>query len=251
MSIKKRGLSETERGECAALKRIYEAKKKELKLTQHKVAKALHMSQSAVNHYLNGTNALNATAASGFAKLLQASISDFSIRLANEIDSMAASIDTERLVSSQHHISDTITLHQYDWAASCGHDVSNPDFPELLRTIEIPNDALQELLGTTNLANVHLMPPDGDSMEPTIPRRSITLIKTDTTEFKASGVYLITFAGYTYIKRMARGKYGIIKVTSDNPIYAQTDFDIEPGEYDQLTVHGKFWKTLPLDFLDI
>ena len=50
------------------------------------------------------------------------------------------------------------------------------------------------------------MPPDGDLMESTIPRRSITFIKTDIDKFQDNGVYLITFDGYTYIKRLARGK---------------------------------------------
>ena len=143
------------------------------------------------------------------------------------------------------------TLKLYDMKASCGLGTVIPEFPELLRTIEIPNDALIELLGTTNLHGVQLMPPDGDSMEPTIPRRSITLIKTDIDKFQDSGVYLITFDGYTYIKRLARGKSGVIKVISDNKLYSDTDFDIKPNEVDQLIVHGKFWKALPLDFVDV
>ncbi|PIT17842.1 LexA family transcriptional regulator [Snodgrassella alvi] len=147
--------------------------------------------------------------------------------------------------------SNTTILRLYDMRASCGFGSCNPDFPELLRTIEIPNNALVELLGTQNLNGVELMPPDGDSMEPTIPRRSITLIKTDIDKFQDSGVYLITFDGYTYIKRLARGKSGVIKVISDNELYKDTDFEITPDELDRLIVHGKFWKALPLDFIDI
>ncbi|PIT53882.1 LexA family transcriptional regulator [Snodgrassella alvi] len=147
--------------------------------------------------------------------------------------------------------SNTTILRLYDMRASCGFGSCNPDFPELLRTIEIPNNALVELLGTQNLNGVELMPPDGDSMEPTIPRRSITLIKTDIDKFQDSGVYLITFDGYTYIKRLARGKSGVIKVISDNKRYADSDFDIQPDELDRLIIHGKFWKALPLDFIDI
>ncbi|PIT41843.1 hypothetical protein BHC43_00270 [Snodgrassella alvi] len=147
--------------------------------------------------------------------------------------------------------SNSTTLKLYDMKASCGQGTVIPEFPELLRTIEIPNDALIELLGTTSLQGVELMPPDGDSMEPTIPRRSITLIKTDIDRFQDSGVYLITFDGYTYIKRLARGKSGVIRVISDNKLYSDTDFDINPNELDQLIIHGKFWKALPLDFLDV
>lgn len=158
---------------------------------------------------------------------------------------------TQTLSTLETENSNSTTLKLYDMSASCGQGTIIPEFPELLRKIEIPNDALIELLGTTNLQGVQLMPPDGDSMEPTIPRRSITLIKTDIDKFQDSGVYLITFDGYTYIKRLARGKSGVIKVISDNKLYSDTDFDITPNELDQLIIHGKFWKALPLDFLDI
>lgn len=159
--------------------------------------------------------------------------------------------DSQTIGSFSSRNNDTTTLNLYDVAASCGHGHINPEFPDLLRSIELPNSALQELLGTSNLKNVSLCPPDGDSMEPTIPRRSITLIKTDIAEFTNSGIYLITFQGYTYIKRLARGKGGVLHVTSDNPAYSKSNFDILPDEYDQLTVHGKFWKVLPLNFLDL
>lgn len=159
--------------------------------------------------------------------------------------------DSHTIGSITTQKNDSTTLNLYDVAASCGQGHINPEFPDLLRSIELPNSALQELLGTANLKNVSLCPPDGDSMEPTIPRRSITLIKTDIAEFTNSGIYLITFQGYTYIKRLARGKGGVLHVTSDNPAYTKSNFDILPDEYDQLTVHGKFWKVLPLDFLDL
>ena len=155
---------------------------------------------------------------------------------------------------SSENLSDdleTARLDLYDVSASCGSGHLNADYPELLHSLEIPKAALKELLGTDNLYGVKLMSPDGDSMEPTIPPKSITLIKTDVAEFESSGVYLFTFQGYTYIKRLARGKAGVIHVTSDNPIYSKSDFVIEPEEFDDLFIHGKFWKVLPLDFLDI
>lgn len=155
---------------------------------------------------------------------------------------------------SSENLSDdleTVRLDLYDVSASCGSGHLNVDYPELLHSLEIPKAALKELLGTDNLHGVKLMSPDGDSMEPTIPPKSITLIKTDVAEFESSGVYLFTFQGYTYIKRLARGKAGVIHVTSDNPIYSKSDFVIEPEEFDDLFIHGKFWKVLPLDFRDI
>ena len=167
MAAKKRELTQEEVFECAELKEIFIKKKEELGLTQVLAAERLGMSQSAVNHYLNGINALNASVASQFAQLLQIPVSDFSHRLAQEINMMAVGIDAEKLKSMQPNYStDTTTLRVMDVAASCGHGVLNPEYPELLRSLEIPNSALVELLGTSDLKGVELMPPDGDSMEP-------------------------------------------------------------------------------------
>ena len=146
---------------------------------------------------------------------------------------------------------DLVRLDLFDVSASCGHGRLNPDCPVLLHSLEIPKAALKDLLGTDNLKGVKLLAPDGDSMEPTIPKKSITLIRTDIDTFETGGVYLFTFQGYTYPKRLSRGKAGVIHVISDNPVYSKSDFVIEPDEFGELTVHGKFWKVLPLDFRDI
>lgn len=79
----KRPLTDEEAAECAELKGIYNAKKKDLKLTQDELGERLGgVGQSGVSHYLNGINALNAYVAAGFARELQVSVSDFSPRLA-------------------------------------------------------------------------------------------------------------------------------------------------------------------------
>lgn len=252
MAVKKRVLTQEEQFECAELKSIFQRKKGELGLSQAAVADALGISQSAVNHYLNGKNALNASAASRFAQLLQVPVSDFSHRLAKEINMMSIGIDVEKLKAmGEDALAETTTLQLMDVAGSCGQGVVNPEYPSLLRSIEIPDAALLQLLGTTNLNNVELVSPDGDSMEPTIPRKSIILAKTNTSVFDGSGIYFFTLDGYSYIKRLARGKHGVIKATSDNPAYSGTNFEISPEEFDQLTIHAKLWKVLPLEFLDI
>ncbi len=51
---KKRPLTEEEKAECARLKQIYEAKKKDLGLTQDTLGDILDITQGAVGHYLNG-----------------------------------------------------------------------------------------------------------------------------------------------------------------------------------------------------
>lgn len=90
----KRPLTDEEAAECAELKGIYNAKKKDLKLTQDELGERLGgVGQSGVSHYLNGINALNPYVAAGFARELQVSVADFSPRLAAEIASLAAAAE--------------------------------------------------------------------------------------------------------------------------------------------------------------
>lgn len=87
--MKKRQLTATEQAECAALKKIYMAKRKELGLTQEKLAEAFGMSQTGVSMYLNGHNALNVMSAARFSSLLKEPVSTFSPRIASLIERLA------------------------------------------------------------------------------------------------------------------------------------------------------------------
>lgn len=78
----KRPKTPEEKAESAALKAIFDGKKKELRLNQETFGEALGMSQAGVSHYLNGMNALNLPVAIKAAAILGVSIEDFSPRLA-------------------------------------------------------------------------------------------------------------------------------------------------------------------------
>lgn len=88
----KRPLTTEQLEDAMRLKALYESKKKDLGVTQYTIADELGISQGAVGHYLNGRNALNAPIASGFAKILQVPISQFSPSIASEVSGYAESI---------------------------------------------------------------------------------------------------------------------------------------------------------------
>ena len=90
---KKKKLSQEQIDDAKRLKSLYEAKKRELGITQQSIADALDITQGAVGHYLNGRNALNVAVASAFANALQVSISEFSPSLAKDASQYAVSID--------------------------------------------------------------------------------------------------------------------------------------------------------------
>lgn len=53
--MKKREISDIEKEECKLLKQIFNDRKKELGLSQAKIAGLIGVTQAAINHYLNGT----------------------------------------------------------------------------------------------------------------------------------------------------------------------------------------------------
>ena len=82
---KKRILTEEQLADARRLKALYEAKKKELGLSQQDIADSLGISQGAVGHYLNGRNPLNVRVATEFARILKAPVDSFSPSLAKDV----------------------------------------------------------------------------------------------------------------------------------------------------------------------
>lgn len=93
----KKNLTTEQLADASRLKALYESKKKSLGITQYTIADDLGITQGAVGHYLNGRNALNVDIASGFARLLQAAIADFSPSIAAKVAIQAESLGGDTL----------------------------------------------------------------------------------------------------------------------------------------------------------
>lgn len=86
--MKKKPLTTEQLDDAMRLKSIFEMKKKELGLSQETLAELMGMGQSGVAQLLNGSNAINATHAAQFAKILGIKVDEFSPSLAAEIAEM-------------------------------------------------------------------------------------------------------------------------------------------------------------------
>lgn len=93
----KKPLTTEQLEDAKRLKALYESKKKQLGITQYTIADELGISQGAVGHYLNGRIGLNVPIASGFAKILQAPISEFSQSLSKEVSAYSSSNSDEAI----------------------------------------------------------------------------------------------------------------------------------------------------------
>lgn len=95
MMENKKSLTTEQLDDARRLKALYESKKKDLGITQYSIADELGITQGAVGHYLNGRNALNVEVASGFARILQVPISEFSPSIASKVAEQAESLKGE------------------------------------------------------------------------------------------------------------------------------------------------------------
>lgn len=87
-------LTPQQQEDAKRLKSLYEAKKKQLGLSQASIAEDLGKSQGAVAHWLNGKLPLNAKAVAGFARLLQVNAADISPSIAREFTEHAATVSS-------------------------------------------------------------------------------------------------------------------------------------------------------------
>ncbi|MBF0784467.1 XRE family transcriptional regulator [Muribacter muris] len=235
---KKKELTQEQKMEAEALKRIFEEKKSQLKLNQAEVAEAFGISQGGINHYLNGVNALNAQVATKFAKLLQVSVSAFSSRLALEISDMAKAIDEEEiklLAENQDDEDDSIIIDVLNVEASAGFG-SSSDLVEIVSQLHYAPEQYYEYYRGMNPNNVQVINIKGDSMFPTFSHGDLIFVDTTMTTFDGDGVYVFTYDNYTYIKRLQKAGKELL-VISDNDTYKA--WTISREELEQLYIHGK------------
>lgn len=251
---KKKELTPEQKIECEKLNAIYEQNKTALGLTQQSASQRLDINQSAVNHYLKGTNALNANIASKFAKLLNVTVEQFSPRLANEIKQMADTLDQEKLneiVLLETRPKNSVTISLLDIsAAAAPRGIINVDYPEVIKEITIDQDQVLELLGRKNINGINLINVPTDSMSPTINKGDIAFVDTTCRGYSGEGVYaFVDEYGELFIKRLQRVPNGGIKILSDNPKYLPLEFT--QTELERCYVIGKLVKSLPLHMIDL
>lgn len=241
---KKRALSADELLECAALNAIYKAKKKELGVTQERIAiEGLKAnSQSAASHYLTGRNALNAEAAAVFAKYLQVPIQDFSPRLAKEISSMAKSVTELRTVGERigsYSVGETRpeanaeligSMAGWDSSTPLGDDeVAIPLYKEVelaagggaTEVIEVPGRLLRFAKSTLREAGVQeanavCATIKGRSMERLIMDGATIGIDTGTKHIEDGEIYAFDQDGMLRVKYLYRLPGGGVRVRSEN-----------------------------------
>lgn len=230
-NTRKLPLTEEQLLESDRLKALFEGKKKELGLTQEKIAAELGdgVTQGAVSHFLNRRTALNLEAAVVFARLLKVPVAAFSERLAADLDRLrdgtpglsssapeAPAVKDE--VASRDHqgvdLEKYTFIDQYDARAAAGPGYENQHFA-LRNTLAFKTDWLRAK--GAKAKNLKVIYAHGESMWPTISDHDVLLVDESCIEPVDGQIFVMGTLDGDIVKRLIQTEYGDWIVCSDNP----------------------------------
>lgn len=178
-------------------------------LTQAEFGEKFHIgSQSMVWQYLSGTVPLNARSASEFARALGCKVSDFSPRLAAEIEAM------HQAEAEPPDADEFAQVRRVDVTAAAGHgSLVLEEFSH--SALAFRRSFLREV-GVTPSSAV-IIDVKGHSMDPTIRDGSVLLLSTGARTVVSGAVYAFRLDGHLLVKRLHQLPGGGVRATSDNP----------------------------------
>lgn len=243
---KKKPLSKELQEECAAAHQIFLEKKNALKLSQKKIADAAGISAPAVNHYFKGVNPLNVQFAAVLARLLEVSVSDFSPRLAAEIEQISEAIRMEHDgkesnviaadFSSKGRLKDgELSIPQYNVRGALGHGQVPADYTEIIRHVTVHESLLSGRgISFTKPESLAIITGFGQSMEGTINDGDPLIVDRGINQFIGDGIYVLTWDNLLYIKRLQKHSPDQFDMISDNKLHKDQVIDIA-----DVTIHAR------------
>ena len=130
---------------------------------------------------------------------------------------------------------DEILIPQYDVRAAMGHGQVPADYNEAIRNLIVREDVLREKGVTyTSAAALAMITGWGQSMEGTINDKDPVIVDRGVNEFVGDGVYVLTWHGLLYIKRLQQVDEDHLRMISDNKHYEN-----QTARIDDITIHAK------------
>lgn len=194
-------------------------------LTQDGVAKKIGVTRQAVQQWTTGKG-LRQENLSRLAELLDTSID----QLLAEDGVIVAHYRT--LVGDAPEEGWTrvsvYAIEGYCHDGACENQANSID---VVRSIEFRDSFLRSLPGVIGSRNFHIVTADGDSMEPTIPNRSLCIVDGSQSTIRRDGIFVLQANGQIFIKRVQRNLDATITLLSDNSNY-------EPMKLDRATMEN-------------
>lgn len=114
-------------------------------------------------------------------------------------------------------VGDEVWIAHYDVRAAMGGGQIPHDYPEMLQDVRVSPQHLREM-GVEFKEHFHLKMVTGwgQSMAPTIKHRDPLLVDVSIREFAGDGIYMFSWEGHLYIKRLQWVGEDRLKMISDN-----------------------------------
>ncbi|MFC2974643.1 helix-turn-helix transcriptional regulator [Azotobacter bryophylli] len=117
-------------------------------------------------------------------------------------------------------VGDEISLAHYDVRGAMGGGQLPADYAEMLCDVKVSQQRLRELGVTFSDPNyLKVVTGWGQSMEPTIRHRDPLIVDVSIREFTGDGIYLFTWQGHLYIKRLQVQDEDHFEMISDNAMH--------------------------------
>lgn len=228
----KRPANNDELAAAARLLAIWNAKKKQLNLTQTSLGQSFtpKITQGAVSQYFHGRTPLNLNACIEFAELLQVDVDDFApSSVLKELERMPnADMDDEFFV---------VPYYKRMFAAGTGASDSSGDTEKLRFRWSW---AEREGLSRDQVSMLLAVRAKGSSMEPQINDGETLIVRGDLTEVVNGRIYAIDFEDQQRVKRLYR--HGdILLLVSDNPDREHGPDVLTKNDINRCRVIGQVW----------
>lgn len=114
-------------------------------------------------------------------------------------------------------VGDEVWIAHYDVRAAMGGGQIPHDYPEMLQDVRVSPQHLREMgVEFTEHYHLKMVTGWGQSMAPTIKHRDPLLVDVSIREFAGDGIYMFSWDGHLYIKRLQWMGDGQVKMISDN-----------------------------------
>jgi transcriptional regulator with XRE-family HTH domain len=132
-------------------------------------------------------------------------------------------------------VGDEVWIAHYDVRAAMGGGQVPHDYPEMLQDVRVSPKHLREMgVEFTEHFHLKMVTGWGQSMAPTIKHRDPLLVDISIREFVGDGIYLFSWDGHLYIKRLQRMGNDRFKMISDN-----TNHPPEPISVDETYIQAR------------
>ncbi|HBW3583191.1 TPA: S24 family peptidase [Klebsiella pneumoniae] len=120
-------------------------------------------------------------------------------------------------------------LEVFDTEFSCGEGRLTPDYPEIIRSIELDPEEAKRMFGGRQASSLKIATAMGDSMLGSISPGELVVLDVTVKRFVSDGIYAFVYGDNLHIKRLQLLKDRLI-VISDNTSYDRWEVTSEDEE---------------------